>query len=149
MLEKGDAMVLYTKQGRLMNLSIKDKLVTIMSNPENDGCTQREIAKKAKVCTRTVQNYLIPEVWEEIHQRRLDVIKKSLALVDKAVYEKAVGGDMTAARLLYGRWEDVKRHQALVDLEEENSAELEEIERLEKQIKELECVEYAGDGTSS
>ena len=90
------------------------------------------------IAVRTVQNYLTIDVWQEVHEMRLEVINKSLTLVDRAVYAKAIKGDMTAAKILYKRWKEVKEQESFKDISINNDEDLEEIKRLEKDIKELE-----------
>ncbi|MFT7434154.1 MAG: putative transcriptional regulator [Alphaproteobacteria bacterium] len=67
-------------------------MVDILSNPEHEGKTQKEIAVLMNITAKTVQNYLTAHFWQEIHERRLAVISESLTLVDRAVFAKAIKG---------------------------------------------------------
>lgn len=126
-----------------MKTATRLRILDIMTNPENNGKTQKEIAKLVGVTTRTLQNYLTDQLWQEIHKLRLDVVNRQISLVDKAVYAKAIQGDMTAARLIYGRWKEVTTtDQQETDQPEINEEELkeadDEIRRLRAEIRELE-----------
>tara|TARA_R110000868_G_scaffold189695_2_gene433127 strand:- start:172339 stop:172761 length:423 start_codon:yes stop_codon:yes gene_type:complete len=129
-----------TKTGAMMNTQIKNALIDVLSNPEHEGETQKEIAKLIGVTPKTVQNYLTIDVWQEIHQRRLKVINNSLELVDRAVFAKAIKGDMTAAKLLYTRWDEARQKNDMEKglITENNEDDIAEIERLQKDIQELE-----------
>lgn len=133
-------MTLRTKVGAKMNPKIRNSLIDILSDPEHEGKSQIKIAKLLKVTPKTVQNYLTHETWKEIHERRLEVISISLNLVDRAVFAKAIKGDITAAKLLYNRWDELKSYNALQSSnnQENDTLEAEEIERLKKDIQELE-----------
>ena len=126
-----------------MNADLKERLVTLLSTPEHEGKTQKEISLLLNVSTRTVQNYLTKEVWEEVQKRRLEVINNSIRLVDQAVYAKALKGDMTAARILYNRWDQVKNMEELKNSHKNYEEDEFEIKRLEKQIRELENEQIA------
>lgn len=132
-----------TKTGARMNADLKERLVTLLSTPEHEGKTQKEISLLLNVSTRTVQNYLTKEVWEEVQKRRLEVINNSIRLVDQAVYAKALKGDMTAARILYNRWDQVKNMEELKNSHKNYEEDEFEIKRLEKQIRELENEQIA------
>jgi transcriptional regulator with XRE-family HTH domain len=126
-----------TKAGARMNSVLKLKIIELLTDPENDGLSQAEIAQKAGVSERTVRNYLIPEVWEDIRQRRIEVMAKSLSMVDRAIFAKAISGDISAAKLIYARWDVFQKLNA--DTDEINPAEIDlEIQRLTKEIQQLE-----------
>lgn len=97
-----------SKAGSAMNPAILSCLIDLLTNPDNDGKTQAEIAQLAGICERTVRNYLTPEVWEEIRRIRLAVMARALAIVDRALFAKAANGDVSAAKLIYSRWDENK-----------------------------------------
>lgn len=127
-----------TKTGSKMNRKIKQELITILTNPEYDGLSQKEIAEKVGVCRETVYRYLTAEFWAEVRRLRLEVISKSLAMVDRALFEKAAKGDVQAAKLIYSRWdtevEQIEKFLSYEQLERLN----EEIADVQKQITEIE-----------
>lgn len=129
-----------TKAGAKMNMAIYQRVLDVMTHPENDGASQEKLAQQANVSTRTLRNYLTPETWEDIRKLRLRVVKDALNIVDQAMYAKAIKGDTTAARLIYSRWEDMR--EAAEDLPTDLPKTLEEIEQelsnLKHQINELE-----------
>jgi hypothetical protein len=126
-----------TKAGARMNSVLKLKIIELLTDPENDGLSQAEIAQKAGVSERTVRNYLTPEVWEDIRQRRIEVMAKSLSMVDRAIFAKAISGDISASKLIYARWDVFQKLNA--DTDEINPAEIDlEIKRLTKEIQQLE-----------
>ena len=129
-----------TKAGAKMNENIRQRVVEVMTKPENDGLSQIELAQKADVTARTLRNYLTPELWEEVRKLRLTVVKDALAVVDQAMYAKAIKGDTTAARLLYTRWEEMKNSAEELETElPQTLAELnQELAELQKQIHDLE-----------
>jgi transposase-like protein len=127
-----------TKTGAKMNIELKEKIVQALCTPEHEGKTQIELARMMGISPRTIQNYLIKDVWDEIHKRRLDVINQSLKLVDQAVYQKALKGDMTAARILYSRWDQLKVQESDQQAHTLTKQDAVEIKRLEAQIQELE-----------
>ena len=129
---------MFTKTGARMNTDLKERLIVLLSTPEHEGKTQKQIAHLLNVSTRTVQNYLTKEIWKEVHKRRLEVINHSIRLVDQAVYAKALKGDMTAARILYNRWDQVKNMEEVKNAHKTYEEDEMEIKRLEKQIQELE-----------
>lgn len=94
-----------------MKTETRLKILDAMTNPLNNGKTQKELAKQVGVAVRTFRNYLTNDMWNEINKLRLNIVKHQLDRVDQAVYEKAIQGDMSAARLLYGRWQSLKEHQ--------------------------------------
>lgn len=127
-----------TKTGAKMNADLKEKIIQTLCIPEHEGKTQKDIAGIVGISGRTVQNYLTENVWDEIHKRRLEVINQSLKLVDQAVYQKALKGDMTAARILYSRWNQLKLEETCKQDQTFGEQDEDEIKRLEKQIRELE-----------
>jgi len=128
---------MYTKDGTKMNVEIRNRLIDILINPMNDGFTQQEVADMAKVSLKTVWRYLTPEVWETIRKLRLDVLSRSLAQVDRAIFAKAVQGDLAAAKLIYNRWDESKEGVQLNNLETVGDVD-EEIRKLRSEIKQYE-----------
>ena len=100
-----------TKRGTAMKTKTRLKILDVMTDPANDGKTQKEIAALVNVHQRTLRSYLTEELWADIQKLRLDILAKQLERVDQAVYAKAVQGDMTAARLIYGRWRDMSESE--------------------------------------
>lgn len=127
-----------TKTGSKMNPQLKNKLISILTNPDYDGLTQKEIAEKLQVSRDTVYRYLTTELWAEVRKLRLEIISKSLAMVDRALFEKAAKGDIQAAKLIYSRWdeqsENIEEKLSLEQLEQLN----EEIAYVQKQITDFE-----------
>ena len=97
-----------TKTGYQMNPAIRTRLVEALTDPDHDGATQAQIAAAVGIAVRTLRNYLTPDLWEEVRQLRLEVMYRSLSLVDRAVFAKAMGGDIAAAKLIYSRWDAVR-----------------------------------------
>lgn len=97
-----------TKTGSSMNPAIRNRLVELLTDPDYDGMTQVALAAEAGIGERTLRNYLTPELWEEVRQLRLQIMFRSLALVDRAIFYKATQGDIHAAKLIYTRWDDIK-----------------------------------------
>lgn len=97
-----------TKTGAKMNPATRSRIIELLTNPEYDGVTQAEIATEAGISERTLRNYLTSDLWEEVRQLRLEVMYKSLALVDRAIFNKASLGDIHAAKLIYARWDNIK-----------------------------------------
>ena len=126
-----------TKAGARMNSVLKLKIIELLTDPENDGLSQADIAEKAGVSERTVRNYLTPDVWEEIRQRRIDVMAKSLSMVDRAIFAKAIAGDISAAKLIYARWDAFQKMNADMDDIDPTALDL-EIQRLTREIQQLE-----------
>ncbi|MFZ2620552.1 MAG: hypothetical protein WAX89_06720, partial [Alphaproteobacteria bacterium] len=96
------------RHGRVLNPVIKERVMQAMTNPMMEGHTQADVAAEVGIHPRTLHNYLTPEVCEEIRQRRLLVMSDAMGAVDRAVLAKALKGDMTAAKLIYTRWEQEK-----------------------------------------
>lgn len=130
-----------TKTGHIMSPSIRARLIEVLTTPEHDGLTQIEVAKFVGVTERTVRNYLTAEVWDEIRKIRLAVMARSLAIVDRALFAKAAGGDIQAAKLIYSRWDEHKDELPNNRPWGEEMKELDmEIATLEKEIKNLESL---------
>ena len=127
-----------TKTGAKMNPATRSRIIELLTNPEYDGVTQAEIATEAGISERTLRNYLTSDLWEEVRQLRLQVMYKSLALVDRAIFNKASHGDIHAAKLIYARWDSIKdvlpAGHDIHNLTELDSA----IEGLEQRINDLE-----------
>ena len=128
-----------TRAGHKMSRLIRERIIEAMTNPLLDGAKQLEVAQAARVSERTLRNYLTESVWDEIRQRRLEVVHNAVGAVDKAILQRALQGDVQAAKLLYSRWEKM---QALADNEPVKTPatldELdEEIRRIEKEIRSL------------
>lgn len=137
-------------KSRIKNAQLPIRIVALMSNPETDGYTQQQLADALDISTSTLRRYLTEDVWKEIQAKRLNVMYDSLENIDQAVFKKAVKGDITAAKLIYSRWE-VKRQ-----LEQESPPSLDgktleelndEIYELEQQIKAVEGSKAEGIGT--
>lgn len=120
------------------------KVLAVMTDPAFDGATQQAIADAVGISRRTLREYLTQELWREIKSKRLEVVTRTLEEhledVDKAVLEKAKQGDLTAARLVYARWDklraaDVKlvRQDIPASLEEINA----ELRQLKQDIEQL------------
>lgn len=132
-----------TKLGNNMRPHTRRRIVEIMTNPMFDGSSQPVLASIARVSSRTLQNYLTEELWDEIKCKRLEVIHFSLGEVDKVVLQKAINGDISAARLLYARWdkrrEEIKRAERAEKLAQSGEIEGEDIpitlEELDEQIE--------------
>lgn len=137
-----------TKDGKRARSQLRMRIIEVMTNPATDGYTQKALAKKAGVSPRTLSRYLTDELWAEVEMRRLGVMSDILESVDKAVLAKAMKGDMTAAKIIYSRWEQKRllekesvfenvSGKAVVGeqtLEELND----EINKLERQIESVE-----------
>ncbi|MBI1362702.1 MAG: hypothetical protein GC134_01855 [Proteobacteria bacterium] len=131
---------LISKAGSAMNPHTLSCLIEILTTPDNDGMTQAQVAEMAGISERTVRNYLTPEVWEEIRKIRLAVMARSLALVDRALFAKAAGGDVSAAKLIYSRWDEHKEvARKLTPWSEELTAIDAELKQLQEEIDALEA----------
>ena len=98
-----------------------------MSNPKHDGATQQQIAKLVGVSDRTIRNYLTEAIWTRIKQRRIEVVQLELEAVDRAVYQKAVAGNIQAARLIYARWEQLKQEEGRQTSTESSSCDIQSL----------------------
>ncbi|MEC8466735.1 MAG: hypothetical protein VXY83_00105 [Pseudomonadota bacterium] len=127
-----------TKTGSTMNMRLKEKIVDILCTPEHEGKTQKALAQLVGISARTLQNYLTPEVMNEVRKGRLLVMGQSLQLIDRAVYRKALDGDMTAARIIYNRWDQLRDSEKPAEQHPLTEKEEQELQRLEKQVQELE-----------
>ncbi len=124
------------------------KIIDVMTDADYDGMTQKEVAEKVNISVRSLRNYLTDDVWGEIKTLRLDVMQRSLISIDKAIYSKAAEGDVSAAKLIYTRWEKEAESCRLANLKQaprtlkEINAELkklrEEVYGLEKEYFETE-----------
>lgn len=103
-------MINRTKAGRQMQPVTRMRIVEILSNPHYDEMTQPKLAAHLGIGERTLRDYLTPEVWEDIRKQRMHLMHQSLALVDRAIFNKACQGDIQAAKFIYGRWDVVKDH---------------------------------------
>lgn len=124
-----------TKSNSIMNLTTRAKIIEIMTSVENDGLTKKQIAEKCNISVSTLNNYLTQQTWSDIRKLRLAIVTQTLAKVDQAIFAKAINGDISAAKLVYSRWdaqqEDIKE---LTDNDQTKT--LEQIEDEIKQIKE-------------
>lgn len=119
---------------------VLNRIISVMTDPAYDGLSQKEVAAKAGIHVQTLKRYLTDEVWEDIKKLRLNVVMETLEQVDRAVYAKAMRGDVSAAKLLYARWqEEQKREKDQKAVKKRTLVELNvEIERLKEEIDELE-----------
>lgn len=130
---------LKTKSGGNMKPAIKNKIVEVMTNPANDGVAQAGIAEKVGVSVRTLRNYLTDELWDKIRTLRLDVMSNALADVDRAVFAKAIKGDISAAKIIYSRWEQLQAEDESTVHDPETLEDIEqEIATIKKEILMLE-----------
>ena len=128
-----------TRRGYRMKMKTRTKIIDVMTNPENDGLTQKEVATLVGIGVCTLRDYLTLHVWQEIKYKRLNVIKEQLCRVDDAVFIKAIRGDIAAAKLIYARWQELHHQQSntdvlLTNLDTLNS----EITKLNKEISRYE-----------
>ena len=128
-----------TRTGARMKPYIRDRIITMMTNPACEGMSQRQIAAEVGVSPRTVRNYLTQEVWQEIKTRRLRLVHDALTVVDDVLLKKALDGDIQAAKVLYSRWDKLKRQEDdALALEGLSVEELDaEIQRMEAEIRTL------------
>lgn len=124
-----------TKKGCLMNMSTRAKVIDIMTRPENDGLSKKDLAQMCKISLSTLNNYLTTETWQDIRKLRLAVVSETLAKVDQAIFAKAIDGDITAAKLVYSRW-DAEQDKIKELAEENNNQTIEQIDDEIKAIKE-------------
>ncbi|MDD9911558.1 MAG: hypothetical protein OXR68_01425 [Alphaproteobacteria bacterium] len=119
-------------EGRLKKIErIQGDIIRVMTNPEFDGATQKQLAKAVGITPQTLKKYLTPEVWAEVKQRRLHIVHAAVGDVDRAVLAKALQGNLTAARLIYKRWdklqEELKTDKKMPTTLEEIDGELEQL----------------------
>ncbi len=114
----------YTMAGARMHAALRAQVIEVMTDPQNDGLSQKELSEKVGVSTRTFYNYLTPEVWEEIRKRRMDIVCQALKEVDQAILDKAKQGDVSAAKLVYSRWQEQQERQQLVQEKMQREQEL-------------------------
>lgn len=129
-----------TKQGYVMNLSLKARIVAEMA--ENRGVTLREIARQLGINQRTLQDYLTPSVRSEIRDWRAKESDSAIEDVDKAMLKQAKAGNVAAARLVYMRMAQKGEVKPLPSLEE-----------METELNRLKTLEHlkkkdAGDGAT-
>jgi predicted transcriptional regulator len=132
-----------TRSGGRMDMRLRERIVETMSNPLFDGATQKEIAAELGISIRTLQNYLTEHLWAEVKERRLHIVNNVVGLLDKALLKKALKGDVAAAKVLYDRWDKLKKRQKAdppLSLNELNA----QIAELRAEIAALEAEENAG-----
>ena len=125
----------FTRSGSKMRNVFRQRLIDFLANPENDAFTLQDIAKEIGAHPCTVSNYLTPETWDEIRRVRQMALSQSLAKVDRAVFAKAANGDISAAKLIYSRWDEINKSEQETQL---NWDELEhELAAIQQQIAQL------------
>ena len=120
---------------------LRARIVDVMTQPAFDGASQKQIADAVGIHPKTLRNYLTEELWEQIKTKRLEVVTRTLdqqvAAIDRAILDKALNGDLQAAKLVYARWDMLRAERG-----ENTPASLNEIEaelkRLEDEISALE-----------
>ena len=130
--------VYLTKAGNMMTMSLRAKIVDVMTNIKNDGLSKKQIAEKCNISLSTLNNYLTTETWQDIRKLRLSIVSEALSKVDQAIFAKAIGGDITAAKLVYSRWD--AEQDKIKELNENNNTKTveqidDEIESIKEQIK--------------
>lgn len=136
-----------TKTGGKMKLGVREKILDVMADKENDGKTQKQLAALVGITDKTLRNYLTSELWQEIKRRRLYVMFSNLDAVDEVMFTKALRGDIQAAKMIYARWAEKQAQKKLSKnppLPETMSALDKEIEEIREQIRSLEDVERKG-----
>lgn len=128
------------KRGYKMDLAIQKRIVAAMTDPMNDGKTQAELCEIIGISKRTLQRYLTDELWEEIQALRLNVMSGALTDIDRAVFVKALAGDLAAAKLIYSRWDAARKEEQSKEKGEQTLEELnDEINQLKNQIESVEA----------
>lgn len=130
--------VYLTKAGNMMTMSLRAKIIDVMTDIKNDGLSKKQIAEKCNISLSTLNNYLTIETWQDIRKLRLSIVSEALSKVDQAIFAKAINGDITAAKLVYSRWD--AEQDKIKELEENDNAKTieqidNEIESIKDQIK--------------
>ena len=95
-----------TKKGTVAQGQILSKIYAVMVRPETDEMHYTVLAREMGIGRKTLSDYLTEEVWDEIRRRRSAKIEDTdILALDKAIYARALGGDLAAARLIYARWD--------------------------------------------
>ena len=103
-----------TRRGYAMNAAVRARVVAVLQEPQHVGLRQPELAKLCGVSERTLRDYLTDELREEVALRRAGgfvepvgqrnpLDEAALACVDRAMWQRAVLGNVAAAKLLYVR----------------------------------------------
>lgn len=108
-----------TKSGKPMRDAIRRRVLDVLGNIAHDRLTQEAKAKIVGVSSRTLRDYLTPEMEAEIKRVRHGcVTEQDLLSVDRAMLERAREGSVAAARLLYMRVAKAPELHELPSLEE-------------------------------
>jgi len=103
----------------------REQLIDLLAAPGSEFLSKAEIAARLGVHICTLRRHLTQEVWAEALRRRELPTEDELRQVDRAMIAEAKAGNVGAARLVYGRLQEIAaRHVGEDDLPGE--AELEE-----------------------
>lgn len=101
--------VVFTRVGTVARPQILANIYAVMARPDTDGMTLTALAKEIGIDRKTLKNYLTDEVWDEIKRRRIAALAdEEILALDKAIYARALAGDLKAAKLIYERWDSVR-----------------------------------------
>lgn len=127
-----------TKSGGIMNMSTRSKIIEVMTDIKHDGENKKKIAELCNISLSTLNNYLTTQTWQDIRKLRLAIVSETLSKVDQAIFAKAINGDITAAKLVYSRW-DAEQDKIKELEQDDNEKTIEqidnEIETIKEQIK--------------
>lgn len=133
-MEKIDdkANVMFTHEGRVMTPQILERILTVMQCPDTRHMSQKALALEIGIDRKTLRAYLTAQVREEIQALRKKAVEApDMVSLDRAIYGRALRGDMAAAKLMYARWD--KGVNVGGDVTDEDLASLRaEIEALEE-----------------
>ncbi|MDA2916254.1 hypothetical protein MYX64_05360 [Nitrospinae bacterium AH_259_B05_G02_I21] len=89
-----------------------------MVDPANDHLRRREIAELVGITERQLYKYLRDEgLWFEARELRRAARAEWLCKTDTALFDKAIEGDVAAARLVYQRWDGLGQPAQVVNID--------------------------------
>jgi|GEM_PF-2403548 len=126
-----------TATGKKMKSITLDRILTVMARPDTSEWTMQALAQEIGISRNTLRIYLTPEVWSEINKQRLrQLVDSDILALDKALYTRALEGDLAAAKLIYTRWDSAQAAEKIAAQVVDNIDD-KDIEQLDKALADL------------
>ena len=86
-------------------LNVKDRLIELLLNPDNDHKQKQQIADELGVDRKTLWRWEKELDWEWIKAERRRLYSREIIELDKALLKKAKSGDVRAIEIGYQRFD--------------------------------------------
>ncbi len=89
----------------MSEVSVKDRLIELLLNPDNDHKGKADLAAELGVDRKTMWRHEKEIDWEWLKAERRRLYSREIIELDKALLKKAKGGDVRAIEIGYQRFD--------------------------------------------